>query len=69
MSANNADRPDTGQRDCSKAYDVRFMFANELEEYLALAWDRTDLAEAQERAERDREEEEAAREDFGATSG
>ncbi len=45
------------------------MFANELEEYLALARDRTDLAEAQERAERDREEEEAAGEDFGATSG
>ncbi len=34
-------------KDCSKAYDVRFMFANELEEYLALARDRTDLAEAQ----------------------
>ncbi len=53
----------------AKAYDIRFMFANELEEYLALAQDRTELAEAQERAERDREEEEAAGEDFGATSG
>lgn len=56
-------------KDCPKTYDVRFMFANELEEYLALARDRTELAEAQERAERDREEEEAAGEDFGTTSG
>ncbi len=45
------------------------MLANELEEYLALTPDRTELVEAQEQAERDREEEEAAREDFDVTSG
>ncbi len=45
------------------------MFANELEEFLVLARDWIDLAEAQERAEREREQEEAAGEDFGTTSG
>ncbi len=45
------------------------MFANEWEECLALAWDRTNLAETLEQAEREREEEEAVGEDFVATSG